>query len=143
MFNIYDNIKELAEKHGYSVSGMCDAMGMSRATLSNLKNGRAETLSVRNFKRIAEFLEEPLDIVMHGAPTTAQRVWLDVAKSVLEENDKKESPSDLDELEDYIQMLRDRPECRALLKTASGATRTEVEENVRFIEALRTAKKTD
>ena len=35
------------------------------------------------------------------------------------------------------------PELRALLDTAVGATKEEVEENVRFIEALRHAKKSD
>lgn len=47
------------------------------------------------------------------------------------------------ELTAYLEMLRNRPEMRALLDTAIGATKEEVEENVRFIEALRHAKKAD
>lgn len=51
--------------------------------------------------------------------------------------------SDEEEMADYLEMLRTRPECRILLKTAKGATRQDVEENVRFIEALRKARNAD
>jgi hypothetical protein len=44
------------------------------------------------------------------------------------------------ELREYLEMLRSRPECRALLSTVKGATKAEVEENVRFIEALRQSR---
>lgn len=59
------------------------------------------------------------------------------------ERDEGVSPtfrSDEAEVEEYLEMLRTRPECRILLKTAKGATRQQVEENVRFIEALRKAR---
>ena len=42
-----------------------------------------------------------------------------------------------DELREYLDMLRNRPECRMLLSTVKGATKEEVEANVRLIEALR------
>lgn len=42
-----------------------------------------------------------------------------------------------DELRDYLEMLRTRPECRMLLSTVKGATKEEVEANVKLIEALR------
>lgn len=42
-----------------------------------------------------------------------------------------------DELREYLDMLRNRPECRMLLSTVKGATKEEVEANVKLIEALR------
>lgn len=42
-----------------------------------------------------------------------------------------------DELLEYLEMLRTRPECRVLLSTVKGATKEEVEANVKLIEALR------
>ena len=42
-----------------------------------------------------------------------------------------------DELREYLEMLRTRPECRMLLSTVRGATKEEVEANVKLIEALR------
>ena len=41
----------------------------------------------------------------------------------------------------HLEMLRTRPECRVLLDTLKGATKEEVEANVRFIEALRREEK--
>lgn len=42
-----------------------------------------------------------------------------------------------DELREYLEMLRTRPECRVLLSTVRGASKEEVEANVKLIEALR------
>lgn len=57
---------------------------------------------------------------------------------------EKEKPvTASDELEKYIDMLRTRPEMRLLLDTQDGATKEQVEENVRFLDALRKAKNAD
>lgn len=56
---------------------------------------------------------------------------------------KKEPVTASDELEKYIDMLRTRPEMRLLLDTQDGATKEQVEENVRFLDALRKAKNAD
>ena len=56
---------------------------------------------------------------------------------------KKEPVTESDELEKYIDMLRARPEMRLLLDTQDGATKEQVEENVRFLDALRKAKNVD
>lgn len=44
---------------------------------------------------------------------------------------------DEDELREYLEILRSRPEARMLLSTVKGASKAEVEDNVKFIEALR------
>lgn len=44
------------------------------------------------------------------------------------------------ELMEYLEYLRTRPEARILMSTVRGATKEEVEENVRFIEALRKSR---
>ena len=56
------------------------------------------------------------------------------------ETDKKAPASPIssdDELREYLEMLKNRPECRILLSTVKGATKEEVEANVKLIEALR------
>ena len=68
---------------------------------------------------------------------------LDVSPSWLMCIDDKTAAQEDDGLNEYLEMLRTRPEMRALLDTAIGATKEEVEENVRFIEALRHAKEAD
>lgn len=142
MDNLYEKIESLCSEKGINITQMCREAGVPRGNLTDLKKGRQQGLSAKNLNKISVYFKVPISYFL-GNTIDPQKMFVDISRLVLEGNDKKESPSDLDELEDYIQMLRDRPECRALLKTASGATRTEVEENVRFIEALRTAKKTD
>ena len=55
------------------------------------------------------------------------------------ETDEKEKPAvpEDDELKEYLEMIRTRPECRMLLSTVKGATKEEVEANVKLIEAMR------
>ena len=69
MFNLYDNIKSLCALHGTTPSRLCEEVGVSKTALSNLKNGRAATLSVSTCEKIADHLGEPLDRVMHGDTT--------------------------------------------------------------------------
>lgn len=57
------------------------------------------------------------------------------------ETDERGGPvtvgEDEDELREYLEILRTRPEARMLLSTVKGASKAEVEDNVKFIEALR------
>ncbi len=59
--------------------------------------------------------------------------WL---RGETDEKEKLAIPED-DELKEYLEMIRTRPECRMLLSTVKGATKEEVEANVKLIEALR------
>ena len=53
-------------------------------------------------------------------------------------SDNVQTPVEADEeLLELLDMLRMRPECRILLSTAKGATREQVEANIRVIEAMR------
>lgn len=52
------------------------------------------------------------------------------------DDEKAAAPKD-DGLNDYLEMLRSRPECRMLFSVAKDATRDDVEKAVAIIEALR------
>lgn len=51
-------------------------------------------------------------------------------------DDTPDAPQD-DGLADYLEMLRNRPECRMLFSVAKDATKDDVEKAVAIIEALR------
>lgn len=72
MFDLYENIKSICDEHGISVTKLCIEVGLSRSVVSNLKNGRCKTLSAQTLERIANYLGEPLDRVMHGKEDTLQ-----------------------------------------------------------------------
>lgn len=108
---------------------LCRLTGISNSTMCNYVGGRYEPKSDKVW-----LLAKALNV---------SEAWLMGLDTDMERQDDGVSPtfrSDEAEVEEYLEMLRTRPECRILLKTAKGATRQQVEENVRFIEALRKAR---
>jgi len=105
--------KELAEKVGVKFSAI----------------HKYETGMIVNLKRetIAE-LAKALDV------SPSWLMCMDDAQPVQEDDA---------ELLEYLEYLRTRPEARILMSTMRGATKEEVEENVRFIEALRKSRHAD
>lgn len=65
MFDLYENIKRLCEMRGFTVSSMCDEIGISKSTLSNLKNGRTDRITTKTASKIASFFNVSVDDVMH------------------------------------------------------------------------------
>lgn len=80
------------------------------------------------------------ETVPNGATLKKLSVYFGVPVGYFLGESEKPTISEDDELNEYLEMLRTRPECRMLLDTVKGAKKSEVEENVRFIEALRKAK---
>ena len=65
--------------------------------------------------------------------------YLSVSSAFLLNGTEKETPliNDDEELTEYVQMLKTRPECRMLFQLSRNATKEDVEAAVRIIEALR------
>lgn len=102
MFNLYENIRQLCSEKGTTVSAMCDEIGISKSTLSNLKNGRTTEISTTTAQKIAKFLDVSFDEVKHG---------------------KKNTPAREDEeLANYLQAIHDRPKLRAMFKAGKNAS---------------------
>lgn len=66
MFDLYKNIQSLCEEKGVSISKMSVEVGLSKSTLSNLKNGRSDTITKKTAQRIADYLGVTIDDVLHG-----------------------------------------------------------------------------
>lgn len=112
---MYNIIKSLCVGRGISISKMCADIGISPTVMSELHKGRTKELSSPTVRKIAEYFNvSPAEIM-----------------------GKKEQPTDDDELYEYLEMLRQRPGMRALLKVHKGSTDEEIAANVRFIEELR------
>lgn len=122
MSELYERISNLCAERGIKVAGLCKATGIQQSVFSDLKMGRQSGLSAKNMVKVANFFEISTEELM---------------------GIKKEPVTASDELEKYIDMLRTRPEMRLLLDTQDGATKEQVEENVRFLDALRKAKNAD
>lgn len=60
---LYTEIEKLCIAKGVMVSTMCNATGISRGLLSDLKHGRTEFLSAQNIWKIAKYFGVSTDIL--------------------------------------------------------------------------------
>ena len=60
---LYTEIEKLCNERGVRVSAMCNATGIRRGILSDLKHGRTEFLSAQNIWRIAQYFGVSTDIL--------------------------------------------------------------------------------
>lgn len=116
MFNVYETIIKLCDEHGITPGKMCNDLGMSRSTMTELKKGRSQTLKLEKAARIANYFGVPLE--------------------ALTGTGQKEAPAQGEgELQEYLEELRNRPEQRAMFKLTSKATKEEVEAAVAIVDA--------
>lgn len=70
MSKLYNAIRELCRQNGISIAKLCSDIGISRSTLTELKAGRAQTLSYPNMKKMSEYFR--VDISYFEAPNKAR-----------------------------------------------------------------------
>lgn len=68
---LYNTIQRLCVKNDLSPSALCTKLGLSKSTLSNLKNGRVETLSGTTVLKIANYFGVTVNDIMAGVTTTS------------------------------------------------------------------------
>ncbi len=95
--SFYNNFVKLCNKSGKKPSAVAEEIGLSRSLVTRWKSGRGITDSTA--QRIAEYFEVSVDELM------------------AEEEEKEKSPSQEDELAEELQMLRDDPDARAVLRS--------------------------
>ena len=109
MCTLYERIVNLCKKKGVSGSRMCLDLGLSKSTLSNMKNGRTTSLSTANAQKIADYLGVTVGYLL-GA-------------------EEKEKPTDDGELSPFaqkaVELFNDVPEEQkpvvlAMLRAALG-----------------------
>lgn len=104
--------------HG-AKKGFCEKVGLAPNTMTEWEAGRSRSYT-RYLYQIAE----------------AYGVSVEWLRGETDERSAAPEPEN-DELRELLEMLKNRPECRMLLSTVKGATKEEVEANVKLIEALR------
>ena len=120
MCTLYERIIELCKEKGVSGSRMCLDLGLSKSTLSDIKSGRKKGISTATAQKMATYLGVSVGYL-------------------LGEEEQKEKPlvNDDEELTEYLEILKNRPEIRMLFQLSKDATKEDVEKAVRIIEALR------
>lgn len=118
MHDLYETIRDLCRRNGLSVSAMCLNLGMSKSTMSDLKSGRKKSLSSETLSRISQYLGVSVDYLLTG-----------------EEKEKPLVNGD-EELTEYLEELKNRPEKRMLFSVTKNATKAQIEAIVKMIEEM-------
>lgn len=66
MATLYENIEKLCKQRGVNVTTMCKESGASRGSLTDLKNGRKQTLKYETLDKIASYFETSVDALVSG-----------------------------------------------------------------------------
>lgn len=64
MYDLYETIQNECKKRKLSVSRMCVDIGLSKSTLSSLKNGITKSLSAPTLAAIADYLGVTVDYLL-------------------------------------------------------------------------------
>lgn len=104
-------IKQLRKKNGYTQEELAKMLKVSKSTISMYEQGE-RIPAFETMEAIADIFNVDMDI-LYGR-----------------ENKR-------DELNEYLEELRTRPEMRMLFSISKGATKEDIEKAVAIIEALR------
>jgi transcriptional regulator with XRE-family HTH domain len=119
--NCVERIKSICKERKIPISRLERACGFSNGYIGQLRKG---TMPAERLEKVAEFLGVDARYLLTG-----EEIVYFPAESQSEE--------EADDLISLLKELRDRREMRMLFKLARGATKEEVEQAVKIIEALR------
>lgn len=119
MGTLYENIAELCELNGTRPGKMCNDLGISRGLMTDLKMGRKKGVSAETANKIANYFNVSVDYLLTG-------------------EQKNQAPIDAvdEDLRDYLDELRNRPEMRMLFSTTKNATKAQIEAIVKMVEEM-------
>lgn len=119
MYDLYEIIKSECKKNGITVSAMCLELGMSKSMMSDLHSGKKKSLSAEKLSKIANYFNVSVDYLLTG-------------------EQKNQAPIDVvdEDLRDYLDELRNRPEMRMLFSTTKNATKAQIEAIVKMVEEM-------
>lgn len=98
---------------------MCKEASVTRALLTELKMGRTETLTAKTLSKIATYFNVSVDYLIGNEQK--EKAAIDVVD---------------DDLQEYLDELRSRPEKRMLFSVTKNATKSQIEAIVKMIEEM-------
>jgi transcriptional regulator with XRE-family HTH domain len=111
-------LSELMQSSGMTKYRLSKLAGCSATTVTNWLSGKEITPTY--LQRVSEIFNVTTDFLLGS-----------------EQKEKPDLSEEEAELNEYLEELKNRPECRMLFKLAKGATKEDVEQAVKIIEALR------
>lgn len=129
--SFYEKFYKLCRENGTRPSPVCTAIGISKSGATRWKAG--STPDGDTILKICKYFDVPVSYFYEDEPPQ------EPPPAETEKNDAPaaEKGDEYAEVIDLLTELRERSEMRMLFKLAKGATREDVEQAVKIIEALR------
>ena len=115
MSNLYSRIDQLCKNRKVSITVMCKEAEVSRASLSDLKMGRNQSLSADTLSKIAAYFGVSVDYLLGSetekAPTPTERDERDILDEVdigFYQGFKELDEADKQVLRDMVRVMRER-----------------------------------
>ena len=113
MSDLYNRIEELCKENNESITTMCKESGASRASLSDLKVGRKQSLAAETLSKIAAHFSVSVDYLLgkahKKAPTEiGERDILDEVDIGFYQGFKELNEADKEVLRDMVRVMRQR-----------------------------------
>lgn len=126
--SFYEKFYKLCRENGTRPSPVCTAIGISKSGATRWKAG--STPDGDTILKICKYFDVPVSYFYDEEPETEKAA----SPAPVEAERDGDGYGDV---VDLLTEMRDRPEMRMLFKLAKGATREDVEQAVKIIEALR------
>ena len=72
MSNLYERIDSLCKERGINITTMCKESGASRGSLTDLKSGRKQDLSIKTLTKIADYFGVSVDYLTREEKTPTE-----------------------------------------------------------------------
>lgn len=112
-------LRELRKQKNWSMKQLGEMIGCSESTISLYETRKREP-SFETLLKLGKIFDVSVDYLLGNHPANQK---------------EKPATSESDELNEYLEELKSRPEMRMLLSLTKGATKEEVERAIRIIEA--------
>lgn len=124
MANMYERIEGLCKDRAITITEMCRELKINRSSLSELKQGRAKSLSTDKVVKIARFFGVTAEYIVDEdnsimLETQSQPVYLD------------------QETRDILEAIRSRPDIKSLFSVAKDSTKEDIEFAVKMLEKFK------
>ncbi|MGN1114171.1 MAG: helix-turn-helix domain-containing protein [Oscillospiraceae bacterium] len=112
MFDMYKIIDSLCKENNITITQMCRDLKINRSSLSELKQGRAKSLSADKVVKIAKYFNVPAEYITDGTLDNTAKVTDDDIKFALFNGAEGITDEMFDEVKQFAEMVKLREDTK-------------------------------
>ncbi|MBQ3529571.1 MAG: helix-turn-helix transcriptional regulator [Oscillospiraceae bacterium] len=108
MENLYTRIETLCNEKGIRPGRLCDALGLSRSLMTDLKMGRKKTVNAQTAQKIADFLGVSVAYLLGQSQERSKQDVLDQVDVAFYGEFKELNDEEKETVRDMVRLMRER-----------------------------------